>query len=80
MPKLILPYKNIFKKAANPDQLVLDQKHWLPNGRKQFLVLAANVLQEGFLELCDFAGFQLVQVSPHTSIDDRDLLLNGHGH
>lgn len=46
---------------------------------EQVLVLAEDVLQEGLLKLCDLAGLHLVQVTSDTSIDDRYLLLNGHG-
>lgn len=50
----------------------------LPDSSQQVLVLAQDVLQEGLLKLGDFAGLHFVQVSPHTSIDDCHLLLNGH--
>lgn len=45
---------------------------------KKILVLAKDVLQESVLELCDLAGFHLVQVTSDTSINDCYLLLNGH--
>lgn len=50
----------------------------LLNSCQQVLVLAQYVLQEGLLKLGDLAGLQFVQVSPHTSINDRYLLFNGH--
>lgn len=48
------------------------------DGCQQVLVLAKNVLQESLLKLCDLAGLHLVQVTSDTSVNDRDLLLNGH--
>lgn len=66
------------QKDENPE-VVVSLNSWLPNGCKQFLVLTTNMLQEGSLKLCDLAGFHLVEVAPHTSIDDCDLFLNGHG-
>lgn len=49
------------------------------DGCQQVLVLAKNVLQESLLKLCDLAGLHLVQVTSDTSVNDCDLLLNGHG-
>ena len=51
----------------------------LPDAGQKLLVLAENVLQEGLLEPCDLAGIHLVQMPSDTGVDDRHLLLNGHG-
>jgi len=51
----------------------------LPDAGQHVLVLAEDVLQELLLEPCDLAGLHLVQVTPDTGVDDRHLLLNGHG-
>lgn len=42
-------------------------------------MLAENMLKKSLLKLCDLGWVHFVQVSPHTSIDDCNLLLNGHG-
>lgn len=49
-----------------------------PDGCQQVLVLAKNVLQESLFKLCDLAGLHLIQMTSDTSVNDRDLLLNGH--
>lgn len=58
---------------------IVAEDHFSPDSGKQVLVLAKDVLQESLLEPCDLAGRKFVQVTSDSSVDDRYLLLNGHG-
>lgn len=60
-------------------QPIQERSFALLDCREQVLLLAEDVLQECLLKPCDLAGLHLVQVSSDAGVDDRYLLLNGHG-
>merc|ERR1712168_954730 len=52
----------------------------LSNLVKKSALGATNVLKESLLEVSDLGGVQFVKESADTTVDDGNLLLDGHGH